>query len=82
MASDMECTKWPEGDWHDCCVAHDYAYSEGKNKWKADFDLARCVAKKGKTRFAHAGIALTMWIGVTLFGWGPYNDYKELREDE
>ena len=77
---DLECTSWPEGDWQDCCIAHDYAYAEGVNKWKADFQLAVCVSKKGKLRLTHLGIAVLMWIGVTIGGWKPYNNYKELRK--
>lgn len=72
---DLECTGWPEGNWHNCCVQHDYAYADGHNKWKADFKLAVCVAKKG-----HPINALVMWVGVTVGGWSSYNEHKEARE--
>ena len=76
IISDMECTAFPEGNWHDCCVAHDYAYAEGENKWKADAKLTACVAKKG-----HPLVAAVIWMGCTLFAWKAYNDHKEARGD-
>lgn len=86
-ASDMECSKWPDGDWHHCCVIHDYDYVEGVNKFKADIKLARCVMeaswrKGGLPRFpvAHIGNGLLMWLGVTIFGWKPYLSYRKARK--
>lgn len=73
--SDYECTNFPEGNWHHCCVRHDYAYADGENKWLADARLGWCVTKKG-----HPIIGPLMWLGVTLFGWKPYNEHKEARE--
>lgn len=46
-----------------CCDMHDIAYAMQMDKLKADLDLAFCVAKTG-----HAGIALIMFLGVTIFG--------------
>jgi len=73
--TDWECSSSPEGNWHDCCVVHDYDYIEGTNKWVADFKLARCIVKKG-----HPGVALVYYAAVTVFGWKPYLRYKRLRE--
>jgi hypothetical protein len=58
------CTGWFDGYWRQCCDLHDLAYAIGAPKMQADFDLASCVAQSG-----HAGIAVLMLAGVTLFGW-------------
>jgi len=66
---DFGCSLFPEGNWHECCVAHDYAYCEGgtrQDRKKADIQLMRCVALKG-----HPHIAYLMFLGVRLFG-GPF----------
>lgn len=85
-ASDLECTKWPDGDWHHCCVIHDYDYAEGVNKWKADGKLAWCVMKASYRRgtlpwlpILHIVNGLLMWLGVTLFGWKPWLSYRKER---
>jgi len=75
LISDYECTNFPEGNWHACCVQHDYDYAEGVNKWKADAKLAWCIVKKKRPL-----VALVVWIGVTIGGWEPYNEHKEARE--
>lgn len=75
LVSDWECTNAPEGNWHDCCVRHDWDYSEGMNKWRADGRLAKCILKRG-----HPGVALVFWIAVTIGGWGPYEKHREARE--
>lgn len=77
LVSDYECTNFPEGNWHECCVAHDYAYAEGVNKWKADSTLALCIAKK-----KHPVVGLVVWLGVTIGGWKAYSDHKEARGDK
>lgn len=74
--TDMECSKWPEGRWHDCCMEHDYDYIDGENKWKADGKLWLCVTKRG-----HPITASLMWLGVTIGGWRPYNKYKRIRKE-
>ena len=75
ITSDWECTKFPEGNWHKCCVKHDWDYAEGRNKWAADSALALCVLKQW-----HPLVALAMWVGVTVGGWKPYYEHKEARE--
>lgn len=74
--TDWECSSFPEGVWHECCVEHDLNYIEGNGKWKSDAKLAWCVAKKKRP-----GTALFMWIGVTFGGWRPYLKYKNIREE-
>lgn len=67
------CTLFPEGNWHDCCVVHDQAYTIGggyRKKMEADIELMRCVAEK-----MHPYIAMIMFIGVRLFG-GPHWPHK------
>lgn len=63
------CTNFPDGDYADCCVAHDKSYYVGgsrKMRWRADKKLYQCVAaKKG---FKHKLIAPVMWAGVRIFG--------------
>lgn len=76
LVSDLECTAFPEGNWHECCVAHDWAYAEGMNKWVADSKLAWCVTKK-----KHPVIGFIMWFGATVGGWKAYKDHKEAREN-
>ena len=77
--TDLECTKWHNGDWLDCCVQHDKDYVEGKGKWRSDWKMAWCVARKGRTRVRHAFVATVMWLGVTFGGWKPYLKYKKER---
>ena len=69
---DLECTKFPEGNWHECCIEHDYDYYHQNGKWKSDVKLLWCVLKKG-----HPIIAPLMWLGVTLGGWGPYLGHRK-----
>jgi len=73
--TDWECSSSPEGNWHDCCVRHDYDYVEGEGKWTADARLAWCISKKG-----HPLVGLVYWLGVTVGGWKPYLKYKRARE--
>ena len=86
-SADLECSKWPDGDWHHCCVIHDYDYAEGVNKWKADAKLAWCVMKASYRRgtlpwfpIFHLCNGLLMWAGVTLFGWEAWLSYKKERK--
>lgn len=68
------CSLFPDGDYHDCCVAHDLSYFGGgswKQRWRADDQLRKCVAdKKG---FEHKPLSLIMWFGVRVGGvpWLP-----------
>jgi hypothetical protein len=74
------CSLFPDGDYRNCCVAHDLAYFSGGSwtaRWRADKNLYKCVvATKG---FQHKLIAPVMWLGVragglhffpTPFRWG------------
>lgn len=72
--TDWECSSSPEGNWHHCCVRHDYDYVEGNGKWRSDARLAWCIFKKG-----HPAISLIYWVGVTIGGWKPYLKYKRER---
>jgi len=62
------CTFFPEGYWHDCCVAHDYAYRQAFGTWmgrrRADLALYRCVKAKG-----YPFEALLIFLGVRAGGW-------------
>lgn len=74
------CTWFPDGDYRDCCVAHDDAYYTGgswKKRLQADKRLYVCVANKEGAY--HKIIAPLMWLGVrvggvsflpTSFRWG------------
>jgi hypothetical protein len=74
------CTWFPDGNYFDCCVAHDrdyYAGGSGKQRWRSDKKLFFCVAAKPK--FYNKIIAPVMWLGVrvggapwlkTSFSWG------------
>ena len=62
------CSRFPDGDYADCCFEHDKAYFVGGSwtmRWRADKKLYKCVAaKKG---FEHKFIAPVMWAGVRVF---------------
>ncbi len=63
------CSMFPDGDYRNCCVAHDVAYFAGGSwttRWQADKNLYKCVAAtKG---FQHKIIAPVMWLGVRIGG--------------
>jgi hypothetical protein len=71
------CSKFPDGDYEDCCFAHDKEYYRGGTKAErraADKRLAQCVRAKG-----HKYISRMMYLGVrvggmaflpTSFRWG------------
>lgn len=64
---DMRCTMWPNGNWINCCIGHDYDYADGgtlKDKIIADFKLGRCVWKKG-----HPIIGIVMALGLSILGY-------------
>lgn len=60
------CTLAPEGWWHECCVAHDFSYSQGgtsEDRAAADGRLYECLKAKG------APIAAWVyWAAVRLAG--------------
>lgn len=74
------CSWFPDGNYRDCCVAHDEAYFRGgswEKRLKADNKLFKCVAKK--KGWYQKLIAPVMWAGVrvgglailpTKFRWG------------
>ena len=63
------CTWFPDGNYYDCCEAHDREYFSGgswKERWRSDKKLFQCVAAKPK--FYNKLIAPIMWLGVRTFG--------------
>ncbi len=63
------CSRFPDGDYIDCCYEHDKSYFVGgswKTRWRADKKLYKCVA--AKEGFKHKLIAPVMWSGVRIFG--------------
>jgi hypothetical protein len=74
------CTWFPDGDYRDCCVAHDREYYAGGSwtaRWRSDKRLFQCVV--AKPGLHNKLIAPVMWLGVrvggapwlrTSFSWG------------
>jgi hypothetical protein len=63
------CTWFPDGNYRDCCEAHDREYFAGgswKERWRSDKKLFQCVA--AKTKFYNKLAAPVMWLGVRAFG--------------
>lgn len=63
------CSRFPDADWYDCCLAHDVAYWLGGDeslRLQADETLMQCVADAG-----YPLIADMMFAGVRL-GGVPY----------
>lgn len=63
------CTRFPDGNYFDCCVVHDREYFSGgswKERWRSDKKLFQCVAAKPK--FYNKLVAPIMWLGVRTFG--------------
>jgi hypothetical protein len=65
------CTFFPDGDYADCCLAHDRDYYRGGTKAErkaSDKRLAQCVRGKG-----HKYLSRLMYIGVRIGGvaWLP-----------
>ncbi|HVE57027.1 MAG TPA: hypothetical protein VNB22_09375 [Pyrinomonadaceae bacterium] len=63
------CTWFPDGNYFDCCKAHDREYFAGgswKERWRSDKKLFQCVAAKPK--FYNKLVAPIMWLGVRTFG--------------
>lgn len=82
------CTGFPDGNYADCCVAHDKDYFFGGTKVErkaSDERLKQCVLSKGsgwKRRF----LANAIYLGVRLggveflkapFSWGFGKRYKK-----
>jgi len=74
------CTFFPDGNYRNCCEAHDREYFVGgsrKERRRSDAKLFRCVWAKPK--FYNKLVAPVMWLGVrvggvpclkTGFSWG------------
>ncbi len=63
------CSRFPDGSYRDCCVAHDVKYYYGgswRDRWRADNELRKCVANK--PGFEHKPLSVLMWLGVRTFG--------------
>lgn len=64
------CTLFPNGNYADCCVAHDKDYYFGgslKERRASDRRLRECVRSKGKG-WKHQFLADLMYIGVRIGG--------------
>jgi hypothetical protein len=60
------CSMFPDGDWGECCVAHDRDYFVGGTKAErkaSDKRLRQCVRAKG-----HKYISVVMYFGVRIGG--------------
>jgi len=60
------CTFFPDGDYADCCLAHDRDYYRGGTKEErlaSDKRLAQCIRGKG-----HKYLSKIMFLGVRLGG--------------
>ena len=63
------CSMFPDGDYGDCCLAHDRDYFRGGTRAErkaSDARLYRCVRSKGGSK--HKFIASIMWLGTRVFG--------------
>lgn len=63
------CTLFPDGNYCDCCVAHDKDYYFGgtrKERWRSDKRLYNCVRKK--KGWQNKLIAPIMLVGVRIGG--------------
>jgi hypothetical protein len=60
------CSWWPDGNYRECCQAHDYAYwcgGSSEDRAAADERLRACVAEKRGSAYARL-----VWIGVRVGG--------------
>jgi len=68
MGQDNRCTFFFNGNWLECCRAHDYDCADAEAmqsramRMKADADLKKCVTGKG-----HPIIAWIMFMGCRLW---------------
>lgn len=63
------CSLFPDGDYGDCCLAHDREYYRGGTRAErraADGRLFQCVRAKGGLK--HRFISDIMWMGVRIGG--------------
>lgn len=73
---DKQCTMWPDGNWNQCCVQHDYDYADQNGRIKSDWKLAKCVWNSGALGKINAPI---MFTGLFFTGWINYNRYGRLK---
>lgn len=85
------CSLFPDGNYRDCCVAHDRDYYKGgscKERRASDDRLYQCVRKKG--RWYNKFVAPIMWVGVRVLGtsflptpyrWGFGKKKKKKKSD-
>ena len=81
------CTWFPDGDYADCCLAHDRDYYKGgtdQERKASDTRLAQCVRSKG-----HKYLSRLMYLGVRVggaswlrapFSWGFGQRKKETKK--
>lgn len=65
------CSRFPDGSWLHCCVAHDVKYYIGgtrEERLSADQELYSCVSK-----VENAALAKLMYLGVRKGGSPKYN---------
>ena len=70
IAKSDGCSMFSDGDYGECCVAHDREYQLGgtsADRKAADEQLYRCVRAKG-----HKYLSGVMWAGVRLLGFGYF----------
>lgn len=68
------CTWFPDGNYRECCEAHDREYFAGGNwkaRWRSDKKLFLCVAAKSK--FYNKFVAPVIWLGVRAGGVSWFN---------
>ncbi len=78
------CTMFPDGDYEDCCLAHDRDYYRGgtsEERHASDQRLQQCVRAKG-----HKYLSKLMFLGVRVgggawlnlpFSWGFGNKNRK-----
>lgn len=77
------CSMFPDGNYRECCEAHDKAYFFGgslKERRTADKELYRCVRSKGNGKFLASMIYVGVRVGgvsflPTPFRWGFGNKF-------
>ena len=88
------CSLFPDGNYKDCCVAHDLDYYYGgscKERAESDKRLYRCV--KNKKGWYNKFVAPIMWVGVRIggvsflptpfrWGFGRNKEKKRKREEQ
>ena len=73
------CTRWFEGWWADCCMAHDVDYAAQVGQAVADSGLFQCVAGSAPTpalAVISGAVAAVMYTGVRVFGGRFYRRAK------